>query len=127
MKYNYDVEQECFIREDGAGKRININISEAQRIIALKDLGYSIAQIRNKMVFSSNKVYESTIQNFLNNVEKGNIVISGDYPAPKLALEDLTVDMRLTSLEERLENVEMILQNQTDDSIVVRWKKWLKQ
>lgn len=127
MRYDYNVEKECFIREDGLGRRININIAEAQRILTLKDLGYSVSQIRNKMTFASNKVYESTIQNFLNNVEQGNIVISSDYPAPKLALEDMTVDMRLSNIEERLQELEEQFKVKNSEKLTERWKKWLKQ
>ena len=52
MNYKYNEEKECFIREDGLGKKYWINSSEAQRIMTLYDLGNSIGEIRNKITFS---------------------------------------------------------------------------
>ena len=106
MKYKYDVDNEWFVREDNLGKKFHINITEARRIMTMVNLGNSIAEIRNKISFSSNKVYESTINNFINQVEKGNISLDGDYPAPKVVLEDLTVAERISKLEDRVTALE---------------------
>ena len=56
MRYNYDSDNECFVREDGLGKKIWINSVEAQRIITLYDLGNNIPEIRNKIRFNSKKI-----------------------------------------------------------------------
>ena len=106
MKYNYNVEQECFIREDGQGKKYHINITEAKRIVTLDNLGNTASEIRNKIQFQSNRVSESTITNFLNQIEKGNINLSGDYPAPVNVVMDLSVDERISNLEDRVKTLE---------------------
>ena len=69
MNYEYDINQECFIREDGLGKKFFINSTEAHRIMNMYNLGNSIGEIRNKISFRNpSKVTESTIKNFINNV-----------------------------------------------------------
>ena len=109
MKYEYNSEIECFVREDGHGKKFHINSSEAQRIVTMRDLGYSAGKICAKIQFNSGKVYESTINNFLKNVDEGNIIVDKNYPAPKSVVEDLTVSDRITRLEERLSELEEII------------------
>ena len=109
MKFNYDVEEECFIREDGLGKKYFINITEARRIVTLQDFGNTVPEIRNKIQIKSNKVSESTISNFLNQVKKGNIDLNGDYPAPSDVVFELTTDERVRNLEERLNSIEDML------------------
>ena len=107
MKYDYDIELEAFVREDGLGKKIWINAMEGQRIMTLYELGNSIAEIRNKIIFNNKKVYESTIVNCIKNVEEGNIVIPTNVPAP---LEtSLTVEERIQSLEDRVSELESIV------------------
>lgn len=122
MKYNYDVKNECFVREDGLGKKFFINSQEAQRIMTMVDLGYSIPRITNKINFASDKVYESTVANFINNVKDGNIIISNDYPAPDGVIRELTVEERINRLEERVTALEELKENKVES----RWKKWLK-
>lgn len=127
MRYNYDVEKECFVREDGLGKKIWINITEAQRIVTLYELGNSISQINSKINFNSKKVGESTVKNFLNNVHEGNIEINGDYPAPVGVIEDISFDERVSNLEARVSEIESILSNNGENTKLERFKKWLKQ
>lgn len=100
MRYNYDSDKECFVREDGLGKKLWINSVEAQRIMTLRNLGNSISEIRNKITFHSRKVSESTIENFIRNVEDGNIDIPTDAPMP--VNEDLTIEERISRLENDL-------------------------
>ena len=106
MKYNYDVENECFIREDGLGKKFHINITEARRIVTLHDLGNNVSEIRNKIQFQSNKVSEITIRNFLKQIGNGNIDLTGDYPAPSNVVFELTLEERISNLEERVKELE---------------------
>lgn len=127
MKYNYDVEKECFVREDGLGKKIWINITEAQRIVTLHELGNTVSQINSKIDFNSKRVSESTVKNFLNNVSEGNIEVYGDYPAPIGVITELTIEERLNNLERDVE----MLKNKSceckdDDSVVDKVKSWLK-
>ncbi len=101
MKYNYDSNLECFVREDGLGKKLWINSVEGQRIMTLHKLGNSISEIRNKITFNSRKVRESTIEAFIRNVKNGDIVIPSDAPMP--VNESLTVEERIQRLEDDLE------------------------
>ena len=126
MKYNYDVKNECFVREDGLGKKFFINSHEAQRIMTMVDLGYSIPRICNKIQFASDKVYESTVTNFINNVKEGNIIVSDEYPAPENAIRELTVEDRISRLEERVSTLEDLMNDKKEEPITKRWKKWLK-
>ena len=128
MRYNYDVKNECFVREDGLGKKIWINITEAQRIVTLHELGNSIGQINSKINFQSGKVSESTVKNFLNNVENGNIEVYGDYPAPVGVIQDLTIEERLNNLERDVEELKNNLCKCEDDNkLLERFKGWLRQ
>lgn len=106
MRYKYDIDNEYFVREDGLGKKFHINITEARRIMTLSNLGNTAPEIRSKINFNSRKVYESTINNFINQVKKGNISLEGDYPAPKIIFEDLTLEERINQLEERVKELE---------------------
>ena len=135
MKYNYDSDKEAFVREDGLGKKFYINSHEAQRIVTLRELGYTVPEIKNKINFNSNKVYESSIENFLKNVYNGDIIVSSDYPAPKQVMRDLTVEEKYNELEERVNELEARMDNiqqcycndeLTKESKVSKVKSWLK-
>ena len=129
MKYNYDAKNECFVRADGLGKKFFINSHEAQRIMTMVDLGYSIPRICNKIQFASDKVYESTVANFINNVKEGNIIVSDEYPAPEHTIRELTVEDRISRLEERIGSLEELANDkisETEKSFTKRWRKWLK-
>ena len=127
MRYDYNIVQECFIREDGLGKKYPLNITEARRIMTLLELGNSIPEIRNKIQFHSNKVSESTIKNFIAQVKKGNISLEGDYPAPNEVMFELTLSERVDRLEEAIDEIKEQLNApctcKTEES---RWKRWLK-
>lgn len=123
MKYEYNANLECFEREDKLGKKFYINSNEAQRIVTMRELGYSIGRICAKIQFNSDKVYESTVANFLKNVDEGNIIVNGDYPAPKGVIKDLTVSDRLISLEERVSELEDKIRY---ESFTDKVKLWLK-
>lgn len=127
MKYNYNAGEECFVREDGLGKRFYINSSEAQRIITMRDLGYTIPKICSKMNFTSGKVYESTVRNFLKNVDDGDLIVSEDYPAPAHQIMELTLEDRLSRLENEFEEFKKKINDPTpNESISNKVKSWLK-
>lgn len=126
MKYEYNSSLECFEREDKLGKKFYINSNEAQRIVTMRELGYSIGRICAKIQFNSDKVYESTVANFLKNVDEGNIIVNGDYPAPKGVIKELTVSDRLVSLEERVTELEEII-NSEKSSWTDKVKSWKRQ
>ena len=58
MRYEYDEKQECFIREDGLGKKFFINSTEAHRIINMYNLD------RNLLV------NEENIEDILNKLDR---------------------------------------------------------
>ena len=126
MKYEYNSSLECFEREDKLGKKFYINSNEAQRIVTMRELGYSIGRICAKIQFNSDKVYESTVANFLKNVDEGNIIVNGDYPAPKGVIKELTVSDRLVSLEDRVTELEEII-NIEKSSWIDKVKSWKRQ
>ena len=127
MKYEYNADLECFVREDGLGKKIWINSSEAQRILTMRDLGYSIPKICNRIQFNSGKVYESSIKNFLKNVDNGNLIVSEDYPAPKNQLIELTLEERISRLEDEWSEFKERIENPAPrKDISERFKSWLK-
>lgn len=122
MKYDYNPELECFVREDGLGKKIWINSSEAQRIVTMYNLGNSIGEIRNKIHFQyARRVTESTIKNFILNIQNGNIVLSDDYPAPKKVVYELTLEERISNLEKRMDEFESM----NDKSFADKVKSWI--
>lgn len=115
MRYNYDSNLECFVREDGLGKKLWINSVEGQRIMTLHKLGNSISEIRNKITFNSRKVRESTIEAFIRNVKNGDIIIPSDAPMP--VNESLTVEERIQKLEDDFETFKQMYFNQQDSSV----------
>lgn len=116
MRYNYDSDNECFVREDGLGKKLWINSVEAQRIITLYDLGNNIPEIRNKIRFNSRKVSESTVESFIKNYRNGEIIIPYDAPMP--VCEDLTVEERLSKLEDEFAEFREQLSSNKDNGVL---------
>lgn len=102
VKYYYDVDTESFKRVDNRGNKLKINISEARRIESLLKLGYNPNSIYNKMDFTQ-KVGISTVRTFVKNLEAGNINLEGDYPAPSIILEEMSIESRIKKLEDDLE------------------------
>jgi hypothetical protein len=125
MKYRYDADNEYFVREDGLGKKFHVNSIEAHRIMTMYNLGNSIGEIRNKIKFSNpRKVTESTIKNFIVNVENGNIELSDDMPVPINDVMEITLDERVLSLEQRVSVLEDMLMNK--QSLTDKVKSWIK-
>lgn len=123
MKYVYNTDKECFEREDGLGKKFWINSSEAHRIMTMYSLGNSIGEIRNKIRFvNARRVTESTIVNFIKNVNDGNIELDKDYPAPVKMVESLTDSDRINNLEERVSKLEELLEDKKESKV----RKWLR-
>ena len=87
MKYEYDVGLEGFRRTDRRGKPLYVNITEANRIINLLNLGHSVADIKGKVSLSSPMGTITTINSFIRNYNEGNIIIPEDVPAPTKAYE----------------------------------------
>ena len=105
VKYEYNVDVEGFRRVDNRGKTLPINIIEARRIIALKNLGYSVQKIYNEMELNK-KISITTLRTFINNYKEGNISIEGDYPAPKKVMDEMALEERVAALERKLKECE---------------------
>ena len=107
VKYNYNVEMEAFKRADNRGKAIYVNVTEAQRIVSMLELGYSVADICGKISLNSPKGSLTTIKSFIRNYKSGNIEIPTDAPAPSNVYDSMDNEVRLDELEERV----LILEN----------------
>lgn len=108
MRYDYDVETETFIRIDGRGRPLKFNITEAKRIESLRNLGFSVQKIYDKMDFV-NDVTVTNLRTFIKNMENGELSTEGDYPAPTPVFKDLDLEARVSTLEEKLSNIENII------------------
>ena len=130
VKYEYNVEQEVFRRVDNRGVPLKVNIVEARRIKSMMDLGLKATTIIQKIDFV-NKISITNLKTIMNNIENGNINLDGDYPIPTRNLEDINYDIRISNLEERVEKLEVKLNDlgssTKDKTIVERWKKWLRK
>ena len=105
-KYVYDIEKECFKREDNRGISLYVNISEANRIINLLNLGYSTYAITDKVQLINPKGTKSTVSSFIKNYKENNIEIPTDAPTPKLIFDEMTEDSRIDDLERRVKSLE---------------------
>ena len=113
-KYRYNSDFECFERfKDGKpfGKKLWVNILEARKIVTLYNLGNSIGLIQSKMTFSSKKATGHTVKTIIQLYENDEIELDGDYPAPSKDFNDLTVEGRISALEDRIE----VLENQMSE------------
>ena len=132
MRYNYNSELGAFVREDGLGKKFWITMVEAHRIMTLYELGNSPNQIGAKIQFKNQKTTVSTIINFINNVENGNIVLDTDVPLPVDEFEDISVEARITKLEHDVEYIKGLLEKpcececKDEESISDKVKAWLR-
>lgn len=134
MRYDYDVESETFIRVDGRGRPLMFNITEAKRIESLRNLGFSVQKIYDKMDFV-NDVTVTNLRTFIKNMEHGELSTEGDYPAPTPVFKDLDLEARVSSLEERfadLEKLMKLIQNgecycscSAEESITDKVKSWI--
>lgn len=106
VKYAYDVVSEVFKREDNRGNHLAVNIAEANRIISLLNLGYSVAEITLKVPLSSPKGTTSTVNSFIKNYRAGNIEMPENAPAPTQNLQSITDSERIDALEERVTRLE---------------------
>lgn len=109
-RYEYDVKNEYFRRkiENGwrGGKPFYVNITEANKIINLINLGYNTTEINDKVSLVNPKATATTIRNFVNKYKKGDILIPKDAPAPSIVYNSLTDSDRLTALEKRVTELE---------------------
>ena len=115
MRYNYDSELGAFVREDGLGKKFWITMVEAHRIMTLYELDVSPNQIVARIQFKNPKTTVSTVNNFIKNVENGDIVVDMDVPLPVEDFDDINLEVRITEIESRVKSLE----NKVDDIFAV--------
>jgi len=129
-KYEYIPKMEAFRRVDARGKPLFVNITEAQRIVSLLDLGYSMTDIQSKITLTNPKGTGTTVRSFVKNYLDGNIELPTDAPAPTRVFESMTDNDRLNELEERVSRLEeqynnVILKN-GKKPITEKVKSWLQ-
>lgn len=124
MKYEYNADIEAFERSDKKGNKLWFNMYEAQRIMTLYQLGYTPNKIATKMEFKSNKVAMSSVKTFIDNVNNGNIVIDNDAPAPVEYVNDMSLEARVTKLEQDFDEFKRMISDQKP-TISERVRKWL--
>ena len=91
VKYNYNVEMEAFKRSDNRGKAIYVNVAEAQKIVSMLELGYSVADICGKVSLNSPKGSLTTIKSFIRNYKSGNIeIVAAMFSSPFVVTHFLT-------------------------------------
>ena len=124
MRYEYDVETETFRRIDGRGRALEFNITEAKRIESLRNLGFSVQKIYDKIDFA-NDVSITNLRTFIRNLESGELSTEGDYPAPAPVIKDLDLEARVQRLEEKMANSHVPVRKITDKRIIDKVKSWL--
>ena len=115
MRYDYDVETETFRRIDGRGRPLEFNIVEARRIEQLRNLGFSVQKIYDKIDFA-NDVTVTNVRTFVKNMENGELSTEGEFPAPTPVFKDLDLEARVRDLEHEVE----LLKNKEE-------KSWLQK
>jgi len=131
VKYNYNVEMEAFKRSDNRGKAIYVNVAEAQKIVSMLELGYSVADICGKVSLNSPKGSLTTIKSFIRNYKSGNIEIPKDAPAPSNVYDSMDYDVRFEELENRVSVLEDMMTSHTcecgnEKSFKDKVKSWIK-
>lgn len=104
MRYDYDVETETFRRIDGRGRPLEFNIVEARRIESLRNLGFSVQKIYDKIDFA-NDVTVTNVRTFVKNLENGELNTEGEFPAPTPVFKDLDLEARVRDLEQEVKEL----------------------
>lgn len=123
VSYTYDEQCECFKRDDNRGRPLAVNVSEAQKIVSLMDLGYSMNEITGRVSLSDPKATVSTIRSFIRNYRNGNIKMPVDAPAPTRNFENFSNDIKIEELERRVSELEKKIQS----SEPVQKISWIKR
>lgn len=118
-KYVYDVDDEVFRRLDNSGRPLNVNVTEAERIVSLMNLGYGDTAISKKVTLVKGK--SSTVKSFIKNYKLGNIEIPDDAPAPTYMVEEISDGSRISALEERVTKLELMMNKSPMDKV----REWL--
>lgn len=120
--YEYDPIDEVFVREDRCGKRLAVNIAEAERIITYMNLGYSMDEIQSKIELVNEKGSRTTVKSFIKNYNQDNIKMPENAPAPVKFIESIEDDIKLEELEKRITELE----KRVDESWLMKLKSWIQ-
>ena len=129
VKYSYDVEEECFKRNNTRGRPLYVNIIEAQRITHLVDLGAYTENIVEKVKLSNPKAGKSTVRTFIKNYKEDNVEMPSDAPVPARVFDEMKEESRVNALEKRVETLENIVGTLLDEpkseGIIERIRTWI--
>lgn len=126
VKYEYRPELEVFKRVDNRGYPLKFNIVEGRRIQQMLDMGLKIPTIYNKIDFV-NDVSITNLRTFVDNLNKGNIDLDGDYPVPVHQIAEIGLDERVSQLEKEFEELKKKMENpNARETISDKVKLWLK-
>ena len=123
MNSIYNSKLGCFERSDKVGKKLWVTMTEAQRIITLRDLGNSMGEIQAKMSFVSSKASSYSVKTILERYDNGELIIDMDVPVTDVEWNDLSYDSKINDLELRIKHLEDIISENKNESW---WKRWLK-
>lgn len=130
VRYRYDADIEMFRRVDNRGPSLKVNIVEARRIKSMMDLGLKAPTIHTKIDFV-NPVSMTNLRTIMNNIEKGNLELDGDYPIPAQKLRDMDMEIRVTNLEERVAKLENgnnnVISHSEKKSLADKVKLWIRK
>ncbi len=127
VKYEYDALVEGFRRVDNRGRVLPINISEARRIESLHRVGHKVSDIYYQINFSQ-KVSLTTLKTFIRNLDDGNINLEGDYPAPKVLVDEFDVEAKIATLERDIEEIRKelaSLKEKGNESLSDKVREWI--
>lgn len=126
VKYEYRPDIEMFKRVDNRGPGLKFNIVEARRIKSMLDMGLKIPTIYKRIDF----VYDVSITNlrtFVDNLQKGNIDLEGDYPSPVYQVKEISLEEKVAKLEEDVAELKRRWENPTPSKTIGdKVKEWLK-
>lgn len=126
MKYEYRADLEMFKRVDNRGPGLKFNIVEARRIKSMLDMGMKAPTIYQKIDFVNN-VSITNLRTFIDNLNKGNIDLDGDYPSPVYQVEEINLNERVSRLEEEFEEFKRRIENPNHrENISEKVRKWFK-
>ena len=122
VKYEYRTDTEMFKRVDNRGPYLKFNIVEARRIQSMLDMGLKTPTIYKKIDFV-NDVSITNLRTFIDNLNKGNIELDGDYPSPVYQVSEMDLEERVSRLEEEFEKFKESVNQKT---VTERVKEWIR-
>lgn len=122
-KYEYRADLEMFKRVDNRGPPLKFNIVEGRRVKSMLDMGLKTPTIYKKIDFV-NDVSITNLRTFIDNLNRGNIDLDGDYPSPVYQVKEISVEERLSRLEEDFEELKKSIGKSS--SLGERVKEWIR-